>query len=183
MDIRPAYGFSHRLRAAVEKPDITPSPLDYFPERISTGSSRGFSFGHRPRISYAKDSDDTPGPGSYFLEKEIPVPRPRNTAWTFGLKPHQKRPKSYTPGPKYSPSNEWNHSQRGFSFGTATRPAAFKPRGYDQPGPGEYGMDDSRNHFYDSNVKGYSFGLRVSDGFETQNLSEKAKNKKILTKK
>lgn len=160
MDSRPAYGFSHRLRAAVEKHDVTPSPLDYFPGRISTGRSQGFSFGHRGRISFAKDSD-TPGPGEYFIGKEIPVPRPRNSAWSFGLKPRQKRPKSHSPGPQYSVGNDWVHSGKGFSFGTANRPAAFKPRSYDQPGPGDYYADSSRKHFYNSNVKGYSFGLRV----------------------
>lgn len=157
MDQRPAYGYSHRLRAAVEKPNDTPSPLDYFPEEISHGRSRGFSFGHRPRISYAKKDDDTPGPGEYFIEKEIPVPRPRNSAWTFGMKPRQRKSRSQTPGPKYNTAI-YDQSNKGFSFGSAKRPQAFSPRNFDLPGPGEY--ETKRCH---SNVKGYSFGLRVSD--------------------
>lgn len=177
MDRRPAYGYSHRLRAAVEKPNDTPSPLDYFPEEMTHGRSRGFSFGHRPRISYA-NQNDTPGPGEYFVEREIPVPRPRNTAWTFGLRPNQKRAKSHSPGPQYMPANHDN-SGRGFSFGTSKRPHAFPPRNFDDLtpgelktleiheiielclGPGEYYRRDYGRNRSSSNVKGYSFGLRV----------------------
>lgn len=135
IDRRPAYGYSHRLRAAVEKPNDTPSPLDYFPEEYRHGRSQGFSFGHRPRISYAKHSD-TPGPNEYFIESEIPVPRPRNTAWTFGLRPNQKRAKSHSPGPQYFPASHEN-SGRGFSFGTSKRPHAFSPRNLNDSTPGE----------------------------------------------
>lgn len=137
MDQRPAYAFSHRLRAAVEKPNDTPSPLDYFPGKISYGPSRGFSFGHRPRISYAKNGgNETPGPGQYFLEKEIPVPRPRNSAWSFGTAKRQKRVKSHSPGPIYRPpSPSWGHT-KGFSFGTEKRAQPFKPRSVAES-PGE----------------------------------------------
>lgn len=63
MDQRPAYGFSHRIRASVEKDQVTPSPLDYYAEKVTLGpSSRASSFGHRPRTNYVRDSD-TPGPG------------------------------------------------------------------------------------------------------------------------
>lgn len=63
MDKRPAYGFSHRLRASVEKGQITPSPLDYHAEKVTLGTSaRSFTFGHRPRTNYVVDYD-APGPG------------------------------------------------------------------------------------------------------------------------
>ena len=103
----------------------------------------------------------SPPSGEYFVGKEIPVPRPRNTAWTFGLRPHQRRPKSHSPGPKYNPSNDWS-SPKGFSFGSASRSAPFRPKDFDLPGPGEYHKNDTKS-FYDSRVKGYSFGLRVSE--------------------
>lgn len=68
MDRRPAYGFSHRLRAAVEKEQITPSPLDYRAENMTLGTSaRSFTFGHRPRTNYVVDYD-TPGPGECKLK-------------------------------------------------------------------------------------------------------------------
>lgn len=57
MDRRPAYGYSHRLRAAVEKPNITPSPLDYQSGTVAVKKNKGFSFGHRPRTNYVTDYD------------------------------------------------------------------------------------------------------------------------------
>lgn len=66
MDKRPAYGFSHKLRAAVEKPNITPSPLDYQSQFSTISRSKGFTFGHRPRTNYVKDYD-LPG----MLKKHI----------------------------------------------------------------------------------------------------------------
>lgn len=61
MDNRPAYGFSNRMRAAVEKDQVTPSPSDYYAENCNLGSnSQSFSFGHRPRTNYVRN-EDTPG--------------------------------------------------------------------------------------------------------------------------
>jgi hypothetical protein len=57
MDKRPAYGFSQKLRAAVEKQYVTPSPLDYQGDTVKSRHQKGFSFGHRPRTNYVKDHD------------------------------------------------------------------------------------------------------------------------------
>lgn len=69
MDQRPAYGFSHRMRAAVEKDQITPSPLDYHAEKVNLGASaKSYSFGHRPRTNYINDFDT---PGEKFPENIV----------------------------------------------------------------------------------------------------------------
>lgn len=63
MDNRPAYGFSSKLRAAVEKDTDTPSPLDYYAERvfsIGSSTSKGFSFGASRRFKKVK-KEITPG--------------------------------------------------------------------------------------------------------------------------
>jgi hypothetical protein len=65
MDKRPAYGFSQRLRAAVEMPNINPSPLDYLPQNSSISRSKGFSFGHRPRTNHVGD-EYYPSPIDYL---------------------------------------------------------------------------------------------------------------------
>jgi hypothetical protein len=73
MDERPAYGFSYKLRAAVEKDEKTPSPLDYYAEKvISIGSnpSKGFTFGGRDRFQKVK-KDPGPGPGEYCIADDL----------------------------------------------------------------------------------------------------------------
>jgi hypothetical protein len=64
MDKRPAYGFSQKLRAAVEKPNITPSPFDYQSNVQSKNyqNAKGWTFGSRPRTNYARNME-LPGPG------------------------------------------------------------------------------------------------------------------------
>jgi hypothetical protein len=131
MDQRPAYGFSHRLRASVEKDQITPSPLDYHAEKVFLGtSSKAFSFGHRPRTNYV---NDTPGPGEYFISEE--APKRRKSGYSFGSKSSSKRLRSTTPGPKYMPeSREIFQHQKGFSFGHRPK---FGRKVSDTPGPGK----------------------------------------------
>jgi hypothetical protein len=73
MDQRPAYGFSHRLRAAVEKDEKTPSPLDYYAEKvdaIGSQSTKGFSFGGHDRFRKVR-KDPGPGPGEYTIPDEF----------------------------------------------------------------------------------------------------------------
>lgn len=151
MDQRPAYGFSHRIRASVEKHQITPSPLDYHAEKVTLGPSvKAFSFGHRPRTNYVRDCS-TPGPGEYFIGEEIQ--NRKKTGYSFGLKPKMTRPKSHTPGPKYLAESIGSFQpQPGFSFG-------YRPRFYrrisDTPGPGEY---DSEKLSFKSPA--FSFGVK-----------------------
>lgn len=154
MDNRPAYGYSHRLRAAVEKQNITPSPLDYQPQVSAISTSKGFSFGHRPRTNYVKDYD-LPGPGEYYITDRIPVPRPRNlTGYSFGMKTWYKRPLSHSPGPKYNTRNdEMSYRKRGYSFGHR---GEFYHQPDDIPGPGEY---ESQKFFF-KNTPAYSFGVK-----------------------
>jgi hypothetical protein len=151
MDQRPAYGFSHRIRAAVQKDQITPSPLDYHAEKVSLGpSSNAFSFGHRPRTNYVRDCT-TPGPGEYFISEE--VVRRRKSGYSFGLRPNMKRPRSHTPGPKYlaEPGGSFQ-PQRGFSFGHRPK---FGRRISDTPGPGEYNSEK-----IPFKSPAYSFGVK-----------------------
>lgn len=150
MDQRPAYGFSHRIRAAVEMDQITPSPLDYHAERVVLGaSSKAFSFGHRPKTNYVNDSD-TPGPGEYFISEE--APRRRKSGYSFSSRPTVKRPRSHTPGPKYLPESGGS-SQRGFSFGHRPK---FGRRISDTPGPGEYDTEK----FLFKGTPAYTFGVK-----------------------
>lgn len=152
MDQRPAYGFSHRMRASVETDQITPSPLDYHAEKVLLGeSSKSYTFGHRPRTNYVID-DDTPGPGEYFTTQE--VPRSRTPGYSFGLKSASRRRRSHTPGPSYYPEEPGAFQpQRGFSFGH--RPQ-FGRRISDTPGPGEYNSEK----FLFKDTPAYSFGVK-----------------------
>lgn len=151
MDRRPAYGFSHRLRASVEKDQITPSPLDYHAEKVSLSSSKSFTFGHRPRISYARN-EDTPGPGEYFISEE--VRRRKKPGYSFGSKSASKRPQSHAPGPKYLPGDAGSFQPpRGFSFGHR---AKFERRISDTPGPGEYDTEK----FLFKDTPAYTFGVK-----------------------
>lgn len=118
MDQRPAYGFSHRLRASVEKEQITPSPLDYYAEKVWLGaSSKSYSFGHRPAANYKKNSI-TPGPGEYqpevFLRKASP-------AFSFGMKLREHVfSNNDSPGPgEYDIERSFlnGNNKKGFSFG------------------------------------------------------------------
>lgn len=149
MDNRPAYGFSHRMRASVEKPNITPSPLDYHAEKVSLASTKAYTFGHRPRTNYVID-DDLPGPGEYFVSEELK--RRRRSGYTFGVRaPSYRRPFSHSPGPKYKPGESRDFQpQVGFSFGH--RPQ--RRRMSDQPGPGEY------EKFLFKDTPAYSFGVK-----------------------
>lgn len=83
MDQRPAYGFSQKLRAAVEKPNNNPSPLDYLPQISSISKSKGFSFGHRPRTNYASDVY-YPSPIDYLPQNSSIS---RSKGFTFGHRP------------------------------------------------------------------------------------------------
>ncbi|CAG9799104.1 unnamed protein product [Chironomus riparius] len=83
MDKRPAYGFSQRLRAAVEKPNCNPSPLDYLPQTSSISKSKGFSFGLRPRTNYVSD-EYYPSPIDY-LPKDSSISKTKG--FTFGHRP------------------------------------------------------------------------------------------------
>ncbi|XP_070496406.1 uncharacterized protein [Chironomus tepperi] len=83
MDKRPAYGFSQRLRAAVEKPNSNPSPLDYLPQNYSMGSSKGFSFGHRPRRNRVSD-EYYPSPIDYLPQTSSIS---KTKGFTFGHRP------------------------------------------------------------------------------------------------
>jgi hypothetical protein len=151
MDQRPAYGFSHRMRASVEKDQITPSPLDYYVEKVSLGSSKSFSFGHRPRTNYVRDSN-TPGPGEYFIAESIP--RRKKSGYSFGSKPQQKRPRSHTPGPKYKPEQGGSFQpEKGFTFGHRPR---FGRKFSDTPGPGEYDAEK----FLFKGTPAYTFGVK-----------------------
>jgi hypothetical protein len=152
MDQRPAYGFSNRIRAAVEKDQITPSPLDYHAEKVSLGpSSKSYSFGHRPRTNYVRDCT-TPGPGEYFISEEIV--RRKKVGYSFGLKPNKKRPRSHTPGPKYLVETVGTFQpQRGFSFGHRPK---FGRKVSDTPGPGEYNLEK----FLFKETPAYSFGVK-----------------------
>lgn len=153
MDQRPAYGFSHRIRASVEKDQITPSPLDYHAEKVSLGaSSKSFSFGHRPRTNYVVDYD-TPGPGEYFISEE--APRRRKSGYSFGSRSSFKRPRPHTPGPKYMPDSGGRsfQPQRGFSFGHRPK---FGRKVSDTPGPGEYDTEK----FLFKETPAYSFGVK-----------------------
>lgn len=152
MDQRPAYGFSHRIRASVEKDQITPSPLDYHAEKVSLGaSSKSFSFGHRPRTNYVVDSD-TPGPGEYFISEE--VPRRRTSGYSFGSRSSFKRPRPHTPGPKYMPEFGGSFQpQRGWSFGHRPK---FGRKVSDTPGPGEYDTEK----FLFKETPAYTFGIK-----------------------
>lgn len=164
MDTRPAYGFSHRLRAAVAKQNDNPSPLDYQPQISSINSSKGFSFGHRPRTNYVKDYD-LPGPGEYTISNDIPVPRPRNlTGQSFGMKTWYKRPLSHSPGPKYNTRDiESSQGRRGFSFGHRGQ---FYHHDEDIPGPGEY---ESQKFLY-KNTPAYSFGVKNYGRRRSENM-------------
>jgi hypothetical protein len=138
MDKRPAYSFSHRLRAAVQKPNTNPSPMDYFLEKTPVKKSRGCTFGHRSRLNFVKDYD-TPGPGEYFIGEEIPVPRPPNiSGYSFGKRP-KMRPKSHSPGPgKYMPDVGGNYyPPKGFSFGGRSHYGRRISGASITPGPGE----------------------------------------------
>ena len=152
MDQRPGYGFSHRLRAAVEKDQITPSPLDYFAEKVSLGrSSNSYSFGHRPRTNYVVDCT-TPGPGEYFIAEE--VVKKRKPGYSFGSRPGFKRPRSHTPGPKYlaDPARSFQ-PKPGFSFGHRPK---FGRKISVTPGPGEY----DNNTFLFKETPAFSFGVK-----------------------
>lgn len=152
MDQRPAYGYSNRLRAAVEKDQITPSPLDYHAEKVSLGpSSKSYTFGHRPRTNYVRD-EDTPGPGEYFISEDLR--RRKKSGYSFGSRSGSKRPHTNTPRPKYRPEESGSFQpQRGFSFGH--RPA-FGRRISDIPGPGEYESEK----FLFKGTPAYTFGVK-----------------------
>jgi hypothetical protein len=151
MDQRPAYGFSHRIRASVEKDQITPSPLDYHAEKVNLGSSpHSYTFGHRPRTNYVRD-EDTPGPGEYFVSD---VPIRTKSGYSFGSRSGTKRPSSHTPGPKYKPEDGGSfQSQRGFSFGHRSQ---YERRISDTPGPGEYESEP----FLFKDTPAYTFGVK-----------------------
>lgn len=152
MDQRPAYGYSHRLRAAVEKGQITPSPLDYHAEKVSLGiSSKSYTFGHRPRTNYVRDLD-TPGPGEYFISED--VRRRRKSGYSFGSRSGERRPRLHTPGPMYMPEDSRNFQPpRGFSFGYRTK---FERRISETPGPGEY----ESGKFLFKDTPAYTFGVK-----------------------
>lgn len=152
MDQRPAYGFSHRMRAAVEKDQITPSPLDYHAEKVSLGvSSKSYTFGHRPRTNYVRDLD-TPGPGEYFISEELR--RRRKSGYSFGSRQSEKRPRTLTPGPMYMPESEGSFQPpRGFSFGHRPK---YGRRVSDTPGPGEYESEK----FLFKDTPAYTFGVK-----------------------
>ncbi|KAG5676711.1 hypothetical protein PVAND_006524 [Polypedilum vanderplanki] len=154
MDKRPAYGFSQKLRAAVEKQYITPSPLDYQSETVTSRHQKGFTFGHRPRTNYVRDFD-LPSPCEYFIG-DLPS-RPPN-APTFGVKPRSRRPISHSPGPKYYPQTQKCslNKKPGSVFGTESRRSNFQPK--DGPGPGEY--NTNKSNFSRYNGRGFSFGMR-----------------------
>lgn len=129
MDRRPAYGFSQKLRAAVEKPNITPSPLDYNAD-IPWDKRKGFSFGHRPRTNYVvSDQYDSPGPGEYY-SYNIPFTRPRDM--TYGLIRRKKRPQNNASAPLRH-YDKTNRILPGNKFGTAPRSSTFTPKNYDIP--------------------------------------------------
>lgn len=154
MDQRPAYGFSHRMRAAVEKEQITPSPLDYHAEKVNLGvSSKSYSFGYRPRTNNDRDLD-TPGPGEYFIAEDIR--RRRKAGYSFGSKSGSKRPYSHSPGPIYMPEDGGSFQpEKGFSFGHRQD---FGRRISDTPGPGEYEWE--RGRFLFKGTPAFSFGTK-----------------------
>lgn len=152
MDQRPAYGFSHRIRAAVEKDQITPSPWDYHVEKVSLRSSKAFTFGCRPITNYVRDFD-TPGPGEYFISEEAPI---RGSGYSFGSKPAAYRSDhSLTPGPKYKPIEGGSFQpQRGFSIGYRSKWRRISAT----PGPGEY---ESKKFIF-KQTPAYTFGNKNS---------------------
>lgn len=119
MDQRPAYGFSHRLRSFTKSEQITPSPLDYYAEKVNIGAtSRSYSFGQRtmPITKFV-----TPGPGEYqpesFRRKTFP-------AFSFGTKSRElELVNNSSPGPgEYEIAGSFeNNSRKGFSFGLRVR--------------------------------------------------------------
>lgn len=134
MDRRPAYGFSHQLRPAVEKEDITPSAMDYYSEYAAKRASKSYTFGHRPRTNYVRD-EDTPGPGSYFISEDYPLGM---RGYTLGGRPRSRHTRSDSPGPEYFPDDAPNfHPQRGYTFGHR-RQSASRRRQSATPGPGEF---------------------------------------------
>jgi Sperm-tail PG-rich repeat len=138
MDQRPAYGFSHRLRAAVEKEQITPSPLDYYAERVNLRSSKAYTFGHRTP-SMSRRQVVTPGPGEYFIAEDLKPPR-RKSGYSFGSKSSARRALSHSPGPnKYDVVSHCSMvTNRGFSFGHRTQSERKIPP---TPGPAHYNSD------------------------------------------
>lgn len=137
MDHRPAYGFSHRLRAAVEKDQITPSPLDYYAERVNLSSSKAYTFGQRTPTKPKRQSV-TPGPGEYFIAEDLKPPR-RKSGYSFGSRSGVKRAHSHSPGPKYDVVAKCSiETNRGFSFGHRTE---FERKIPPTPGPAHYNSD------------------------------------------
>jgi len=175
MDGRPAYGFSQRMRAAVEKPVITPSPQSYHAEKVSLGPTRAYTFGHRPRTNYVIDRD-APGPGEYFIGEERRFRRSKSRhrsreqflfkdtpAYSFGVKNHIRGRNelfsNITPAPLAYDSAAVRKSMPSYSFGTKSRGRVFMPNELDSPGPGEY--HNKRLSSFSNRQRGFSFGLRV----------------------
>jgi len=167
MDQRPAYGYSHRLRAAVYKDQVTPSPLDYYAERVNLHTSpSAYTFGSRPKLT--KKVSVTPGPGEYFIAEELP--ERSKSGYSFGSVTRTKRRHSNvgTPGPKYSIDVESIFQpKRGFTFGHRTR---FDRRRSDTPGPGEY---ETESLHLKPSTPAFTFG--VKNYKQEQNESRRSK--------
>lgn len=140
MDSRPAYGFSQKLRAAVEKDEHTPSPLEYYTEHYGEleASRRGFSFGGRFRRR--SDMSTGPGPGEYFIAEDIRRSKNKSGRTTFGSRPSNVWliNNDLTPGPHdYMPYDDIGsfYPKKGFSFGERTR---HNRRMSVSPGPGKF---------------------------------------------
>lgn len=138
MDSRPAYGFSNQLRAAVEKDEDTPSPLEYYANYYGElgAANKGFSFGGRFRRR--SDLSTGPGPGEYFIADDIRRLKNKSGRTTFGSRPPNvwSINDESTPGPHdYMPYEDVGsfYPKKGYSFGQRTKGRRIS----DIPGPGE----------------------------------------------
>lgn len=135
MDNRPAYGFSSKLRAAVEKDEDTPSPLDYYADHFKAFGTTGKSFTFGGRFRRRSDISTGPGPGEYHMA-DIKRKKDKSGRTTFGSRPGVwSINDEYVPGPQdYMPyENEASfYPKKGFSFGHRLGGRRIS----DAPGPG-----------------------------------------------